>query len=44
MMISEAVPLEDQGEFVPQFATSPVALEMHPDEIAEQSDEEPERE
>jgi hypothetical protein len=28
---------------VPQFATSPVALEMHPDEISEQSGEETER-
>jgi hypothetical protein len=23
--------LENQSEFVPQFATSPAALEMHPD-------------
>ena len=36
MIISEAVPLADQGEFVPQFATSPAALEMHPEEIADE--------
>ena len=31
MSVSEAVPMEDQGDFVPQFATSPAALEMHPE-------------
>ena len=32
IMVSQAVELEDQSDFVPQFATSPVALEMHPDQ------------
>ncbi len=32
MRVSEAVELEDQSDFVPQFATSPVALEMHPEQ------------
>src|SRR6056297_347638 len=36
MAVSESVPLEDQGDYVPQFATSPAALEMHPDEIADE--------
>lgn len=31
MMVSAPVPKEDQGDFVPMFATSPVALEMLPD-------------
>ena len=35
MAVSESVPMEDQGDFVPQFVTSPAALEMHPDEIAD---------
>lgn len=32
MHVSESVDIEDQSEFVPQFATSPVALEMHPEQ------------
>lgn len=36
MSISDPVPMADQGDFVPQFATSPAALEMHPE-----ADEEP---
>ena len=32
MRVSDAVELEDQGDFVPQFATSPVALEMPPEQ------------
>lgn len=31
MSVSEAIPMDDQGDFVPQFATSPAALEMHPE-------------
>ena len=31
MSVSDAIPMEDQGDFVPQFATSPAALEMHPE-------------
>jgi MFS family permease len=31
MTVGEPVLLENQSEFVPQFATSPAALEMHPD-------------
>lgn len=38
VQVSEAIDLEDQADYVPQFATSPVALEMHP----EQEPEEPE--
>lgn len=41
MAVSEAMPLEDQGDFVPQFATSPAALEMHPEEIESQGDATP---
>lgn len=37
MAVSEAVPMEDQGDFVPQFVTSPAALEMHPEEVADDS-------
>lgn len=37
MAVSEAVPMEDQGDFVPQFVTSPAALEMHPEEAADDS-------
>ncbi|MGK7297096.1 MAG: MFS transporter [Candidatus Wenzhouxiangella sp. M2_3B_020] len=29
--VGEPLAIEDQREFVPQFATSPAALEMHPD-------------
>ncbi len=32
MSVSQPVPAEQQGEWVPQFATSPVALEMHPEQ------------
>jgi len=39
MRISESLTLEQQGDFVPQFATSPAALEMHPEDVAE--DDEP---
>lgn len=35
MSVSEAIPVEDQGTFVPQFATSPAALEMYPEEEPE---------
>ncbi|MEX0915338.1 MAG: MFS transporter [Wenzhouxiangellaceae bacterium] len=38
MIVSKAVPLEDQSDFVPQFVTSPAALEMHPDENADSED------
>src|SRR6056297_320932 len=38
MSTGEPVALEDQSDFVPQFATSPAALEMHP-ESPEDSDE-----
>jgi MFS family permease len=33
--VSEPLTLEQQREFVPQFATSPAALEMHPDAVDE---------
>ena len=39
MKVSEAVPLEAQSDFVPQFATSSAALEMHPDEVADPDSE-----
>lgn len=32
IQVSDAIDPEDQGSFVPQFATSPVVLEMHPDQ------------
>ncbi|NEZ02734.1 MFS transporter [Wenzhouxiangella sp. XN201] len=32
MWVRPPVPLDDQGGWVPQFATSPAALEMHPDQ------------
>lgn len=31
MMVSEPIPLDQQGEWVPQFATSPAAVEMYPE-------------
>jgi MFS family permease len=31
MSVAPPVPSKDQGDFVPQFATSPAALEMHPE-------------
>ena len=34
MVVSEAVPVEQQNDYVPQFATSPAALEMYPEEAA----------
>ncbi len=34
MAVSESLPMADQGDFVPQFATSPAALEMHPGSVA----------
>lgn len=37
MTVCEAVPLAEQSEYVAQFATSPAALEMHPDEIADEA-------
>ncbi len=43
MSVAPPVPLEAQGDYVPQFATSPVALEMYPEdqeESAEQDDKE----
>lgn len=30
--VSETVPMEEQGEYLPQFATSPAAIEMYPEE------------
>lgn len=33
MSVSPPVAAEAQGDFVPQFATSPVALEMHPEQV-----------
>lgn len=39
MTISESVALGQQGDFVPHFATSSAALEMHPEEIADSEDE-----
>lgn len=35
IQVSDAIDPEDQGDFVPQFATSPMALEMHPDQEEE---------
>jgi len=31
MRVSPALPMEEQNEYVPQFATSPAALEMYPE-------------
>ena len=39
MSVSAPVAAEDQGDFVPQFATSPVALEMHPEQLDEIEDD-----
>ncbi len=33
MSVSAPVAAQDQGDFVPQFATSPVVLEMHPEQM-----------
>ncbi len=38
MSISAPLPMADQGDFVPQFATSPAALEMHPEADEESTD------
>jgi hypothetical protein len=38
MRVRPSVPLSDQGDWVPQFATSPAALEMYP-EVEETTDE-----
>lgn len=38
MSVSEPLTLEQQGNFVPQFVTSPAALEMHPEESHGESD------
>ena len=35
MRVSAPVAAEEQGDYVPQFATSPVALEMHPEQLEE---------
>lgn len=32
MAVSKTVPMEDQGDYLPQFATSPAAIEMYPEE------------
>jgi len=37
MWIRPPVPLDEQGDWVPQFATSPAALEMHPEAEDEES-------
>jgi MFS family permease len=37
MATSRPVPLDEQADFVPQFATSPAALEMHPEVESEES-------
>jgi MFS family permease len=39
MRVRDSIPVAEQGEFVPQFATSPAVLEMLPDaEAADQDD------
>lgn len=38
MFVSPAVPAEAQGDWVPQFATSPAALEMYPEEESEEDE------
>ena len=37
MWVRPAVPLDEQGDWVPQFATSPAALEMYPEEDEEEA-------
>ncbi len=37
MVVSEPVEAEDQGDYIPQFATSPVAIEMYPEQIEEEA-------
>jgi MFS family permease len=39
MIVSPPVPAEDQGDWVPQFATSPAALEMYPEGDEEGGDD-----
>lgn len=41
MTVSQAIPMDEQGDFVPQFATSPAALEMHPEAEAQETDPDP---
>ncbi|QOC22807.1 MFS transporter [Wenzhouxiangella sp. AB-CW3] len=43
MLVSPPVPADDQGDWVPQFATSPAVLEMYPeqDETADSDSEQP---
>ena len=41
MSVSRPVPMDEQADFVPQFATSPAALEMHPEVEGETPDDEP---
>jgi hypothetical protein len=38
MTVGQPVALEDQSDYVPQFATSPAVLEMHPDADEETPD------
>ena len=38
MIVSPPVPAADQGDWVPQFATSPAALEMYPEAEEEDTD------
>ncbi|MEE4302772.1 MAG: MFS transporter [Wenzhouxiangella sp.] len=40
MWVRPPVPLDEQGDWVPQFATSPAALEMYPEAEEEEVDEE----
>ncbi|WP_376693777.1 MFS transporter [Wenzhouxiangella sp. EGI_FJ10409] len=40
MWVRPPVPLDEQGDWVPQFATSPAALEMHPEADEEEDEEE----
>lgn len=42
MILSPPIPAEDQHDWVPQFVTSPAALEMHPEHEEEEEDEEEE--
>ncbi|NKI35230.1 MFS transporter [Wenzhouxiangella sp. XN79A] len=37
MTVTRPIPMDEQADFVPQFATSPAALEMHPE--VEESDQ-----
>ncbi|MFP4207970.1 MAG: MFS transporter [Wenzhouxiangella sp.] len=40
MGVSAPVAAEEQGDYIPQFATSPVAIEMYPEQEGEESVEE----